>query len=142
MTTRSCQCIRLLIYDFVLYVGSRHISKRPSKLKTPTAPSDLCSTMSPNQTWMHGKVSTGLLSAWATTARTMSKSRLWAQDMGPRLGHPVRHIILEVATGSHVRLTMLICAQRIHIYPLMTLMTDANDLGALEGPAAHQLYAR
>lgn len=133
MTITSCQCIRLLIYNFVLYVGLRHISRRPSKLKTPTAPLDLCNTTSPSRIWMHGKVSTGLRSVWSTTTQPSNRRMHLMQEKGPRLGYQMKHSTLEVAMGLHVRLTMLIYAQRVHTY-LTTLMMDANGLGASKGP--------
>lgn len=54
------------------------------------------------------------------------------QEKDPQLGHRMKRSILEVAMGLHVRLTMLIYAQRVHTY-LTTLMMDANGLGASKG---------
>lgn len=54
------------------------------------------------------------------------------QEKDPRRGYRTKRSTLEVAMGLHVRLTILVCAQRVHIY-LTTLMMDANGLGASKG---------
>lgn len=141
MTTTSYQCIRLLIYDLVLYVGLRHTLKRPSKLKTPTAPSDLCNTTSPSQTWMHGKVSTGLLLASVTIPRVSNRHKHLVQALKPRREHQTRCLTLGVAMDSHVCLKRSIYAQRVYTSLPPTLTIDANSFGVLEGPTPLQLYA-
>jgi hypothetical protein len=70
MTVHSCPCIRLLILEFFLYVGSRHYSKRHRKLKTPIAPLVRYNTTLPSQISTRGKTSTGLLSVWVLIIRT------------------------------------------------------------------------